>query len=238
MVCAAPSSQGLNSSHSFPAPLWDPSHRRRFPTNMSNIVLSHSSAWTDPVWILSTDSFQKRLLQCESLQQDQSFRNSCSSFFSLGSLRDHESFQQTCSRWASLSPARTLLQLWLPMGSQPPLCIHLLQCGILTGYRGISFPQGLQGYSCLTLGSIIPTQATPYFYDLKWLSNRKSLEIKESNPVEWEVSLDQYENSWLFMILFKRWHTCCDFQPKPILFKEVRTSLKGSNSSLIRAPKN
>jgi len=39
--------------------------------------------------------------------------------------------------WASLStgPARRLLQRGLPMGSQTPLGIHLLQCGVLHGLQ-------------------------------------------------------------------------------------------------------
>jgi len=60
--------------------------------------------------------------------------------------------------WTPLStgPGRSLLQSRLPMGSQPPSGIHLLQCGVPPmGCRWISAPpwtaMGCRGTTCLTM---------------------------------------------------------------------------------------
>lgn len=55
---------------------------------------------------------------------------------STGPLWGRKSCQQTCSSAGSFlhratGPARTLTLCRLPMGSQPPLGIHLLQRGVL-----------------------------------------------------------------------------------------------------------
>lgn len=81
------------------------------------------------------------------------------------------------------------------------------------------FP-GATGAQMPHLDSIIPTQAIPYFCDLKWANNKEISRNEESNPLEWDVSLDQYGNSWLLIILFKKWHTHHDFQPKQIHVKQ------------------
>ena len=41
VVSAAPSSSGEDSSHSSPAPVWGPSHKRQSFTNISNVGPSH-----------------------------------------------------------------------------------------------------------------------------------------------------------------------------------------------------
>ncbi|KAK4828209.1 hypothetical protein QYF61_024643 [Mycteria americana] len=65
---------------------------------------------------------------------------------SVGPPQGHKSCQQTCSSVGSslhgpTGPARSLLQHRLPMGSQPPSGIHLLQRGVLHGLQAdISSP--------------------------------------------------------------------------------------------------
>jgi len=80
---------------------------------------------------------------------------------SVGPPWGHKPCQQTCSGvgsslHGSTGPARSLLQSGLPMGSQLPSGIHLLQCRVPSmGYRWRSAPpwtsMGCRGTACLTM---------------------------------------------------------------------------------------
>jgi len=88
----------------------------------------------------------------------------------MGPPWGHRSCQQTCSSMGfsfhgSTGPARSLLQHGPPMGSQPPLGIHLLRCGVLHGLQVDSLPHygllhGLQGSLCSSAWNA----SSPYFF--------------------------------------------------------------------------
>ncbi|KAK4814103.1 hypothetical protein QYF61_008198 [Mycteria americana] len=162
--------QEKDSSHSSPAPAWGPSHTRQSSTNFSNMSPSHRLQFFTNCSSVGpfhgVQSFRNRLLQ-------------------RGSPAGHKSCQQTCSRadpslHRSTGPARSLLQLGLPTGSQSPLGIHLPQHGFLHGLQvdicstvdlhglqGDSLPHhglhhGLQGNLCSGAWST----SSPSFTDL------------------------------------------------------------------------
>jgi len=119
-VSAAPS-----FSLSPPAPAWGPYHGRQSSINFSSVSPSHwlqfsmNCSYMGPSH--GVQPFRNRLLQC-------------------GSQRGHKSYQQTCSSMGSslhtsTGPARSLLQLGVSMGSQPPSDIHPLRCGVLHGLQ-------------------------------------------------------------------------------------------------------
>ena len=73
-----------------------------------------------------------------------------------GSPRCYKPCQQTCSSMGpslhgATDPGRILFQCGLPAGSQPPLSIHLLWCGVLHGMQvdicSTMDLHGLQGHS-------------------------------------------------------------------------------------------
>jgi len=79
----------------------------------------------------------------------------------VGPPQGHKPYQQTCSGvgsslHGSAGPGRSLLHHGLPMGSQPPSGIHLLQQELpSTGYRWRSAPlwnpMDCRGTTCLTM---------------------------------------------------------------------------------------
>ena len=113
-------------------------------------------------------SFRNRLLQCGSPTGSQVLP---ANLLQCGLLSLHR----------ATGPARSLLQHWLPMGSQPPLGIHLLWRGVLHrlqvdicstvnlhGLQGDSLPHhglphGLQGNLCSGAWS---TSSPSFFPDL------------------------------------------------------------------------
>jgi len=80
---------------------------------------------------------------------------------SVGPPQGHKPGQQTCSGMgsslqASAGPSKSLLQLRLPTGSQPPSGIYLLRRGVSSmGYRWKSAPlwtsMDCRGTACLTM---------------------------------------------------------------------------------------
>ncbi|KAK4830649.1 hypothetical protein QYF61_012492 [Mycteria americana] len=108
VVSAAPSSSGKGLLTLFPAPEWGPSHERQSCTNFSNVSPSRGLQF---------------FMDCSGMRPFhgvQSFRNR---------LLQHGS-----PAGSQVLPAK-LLQCGLPMGSQPPLGIHLLQRGVLHGLQ-------------------------------------------------------------------------------------------------------
>ncbi|KAK4831466.1 hypothetical protein QYF61_017714 [Mycteria americana] len=99
-----------------------------------------SSSQTAPVWVLfhRVQSFRNRLLQRGSPTGSQVLP---ANLLQHGVLSLH----------GVTGPARSLLQHGLPMGSQPPSGIHLLQCGVLHGLQvdicSTIYLHGLQGDS-------------------------------------------------------------------------------------------
>ena len=91
---------------------------------------------------LSQETVLHKLLQRESFPQAAALHK----LLQRGSPRGHKPGQQTCSGLGSslhgaAGPGRSLLQHGLPTGSQPPLGIPLLWCGVpSTGCRWRSAP--------------------------------------------------------------------------------------------------
>jgi len=122
---------------------------------------------------LSRETVLHKLLQCESFLKAAALHKlpqwvlpaGCSSSgtgcSSVGPPQGHKPSQQTCSGMGSSlhrsrGPGRSLLQRGLPMGSQPPSGIHLLQCGVPSmGCRCIPAPpwtsMDCRGTTCLTM---------------------------------------------------------------------------------------
>jgi len=165
---------GQDFSHSSPAPVWGPSHGRQSYTNHSNVRTSHWLQFfmNSSVWVPFT--------RCSPSGTD------CCS---VGPPWHLKPCQQTCSSMCSSlhgSTGRTksLLKCRLPMGSQPPLGIHLLWCSVLHGLQvDISVPlwtsKGCRGTTCLTMvffmgcrriSALVPGAPSPPPYSLTLVS--------------------------------------------------------------------
>jgi len=146
IVSVAPSSSGGGLLTLFPCSSMGPSHERQFSTNFSNMSPSHGLQFFTKCPTVgpshAVQSFRNRLLQ-------------------RGSPQGHKPCQQTCSSVGfSLhrvtGPARSLLQLSLPTGSQPSLRTSLCSgVGYSTDCMWISAPpstsMGCRGTACLTM---------------------------------------------------------------------------------------
>jgi len=137
VVSVAPS-----SSHSFPAQVRGPTHRRQFSMNFSNLSLSHELKFITNCCSVSlshgVQSFRNRMLQRGSPTGSQVLPEN---LLHYGLLSLH----------GSTGPARSLLQRGLLMGSQLPSGNHLLRrvvlLGLLVDTSSTVDLHGLQGHS-------------------------------------------------------------------------------------------